>query len=94
MKGLLQGPSKEDGVAYAQGNPKYPQGFQQSILKGQVREQGRGMCDQFLQDSLIGDLEVTGRSTLSTPRCRKIWGPHTLSYQVVNFFPLAVILSI
>ena len=34
--------------------PELPDGFQESIFKGQVREGGRRVCDLLVHDSLIG----------------------------------------
>ena len=34
--------------------PELPDGVQESMFKGQVREGGHKVCDQLLQNSLIG----------------------------------------
>lgn len=34
--------------------PELPDGVQESIFKGQVREGGHRVCDQLIQNSLIG----------------------------------------
>ena len=39
-------------------NPNSPEGFQQNILKGKVKERHPSMCDQLVHNSLI-DGEVT-----------------------------------
>ena len=41
-------------MAHSLKSPELPKGFQQSIFKGQVREEGRRVCDQLVQGSLIG----------------------------------------
>ena len=90
---LIAGPSKENGWLVPP-NPKLPQGFQQSIFKGQVRE---GEVTGYVMSSctilwLVG-VEVTGWLTLSILRCQKVWGLHAHDYQVVNFFHLVVVLA-
>ena len=35
-------------------NPELPEGFQQSIFKGKVREEGCRVCSQLVHSSLIG----------------------------------------
>ena len=52
-KGLSQGHARRQ-VARVPQTPKLPEGFQQSVFKGQVREGGRRVRDQLLYGSLVG----------------------------------------
>ena len=35
-------------------DPELPEGFQQIMFKGQVRDEGRRVCDHLMHMSLIG----------------------------------------
>ena len=43
-----------EGLAHAPQNLEIPKGFQQSIFKSQVREEGLRVWDQLVHNSLIG----------------------------------------
>ena len=43
-----------DEVAHALKSPELPEGFPQSIFKGQVSGKGHGVCDQLAHSCLIG----------------------------------------
>ena len=43
-----------EGVAHAPQNPEIPEGFQQRIFEGQVKERGHRVCDQLVHSSLMG----------------------------------------
>ena len=48
---FMAGPCKDNGWLMP---PETPEEFQQSMLKGQVREVGHRVCDQLMHNSLIG----------------------------------------
>ena len=52
-KGLLQGHARRC-VAHALKSPEFPEGFQQSIVKGKVREGACRVCDQLVHNPLTG----------------------------------------
>ena len=52
-KGLLQGAARRMGGSCPK-NSKLPRRFQESIFKGQVKEGLSRICDQLMQNSLIG----------------------------------------
>ena len=56
-KSLLQGHARTSSLCSK--TPKLLEVFQQSILKGQVREGHPRLCDQLMQNSLV-DFEVIG----------------------------------
>ena len=47
-------------VAHAPPNPEFPERFQQSVFKTQVRARGYMVWDKLMHNSLV-DSEVTGR---------------------------------
>ena len=49
---MEEGARQESGAASAQ-NPELPNGFQQSIFKGKVREGDCRVCDQLVYNSLV-----------------------------------------
>ena len=51
-RGLLQGHARMG--THAPHKPRLPEGFQQSIFKGNVREEGSRVCDQLTHSSLTG----------------------------------------
>ena len=57
-KSLLQGHARRTSSLCSE-TPKLLEVFQQSIFKGQVREEHPRLCDQLMQNSLV-DFEVIG----------------------------------
>lgn len=85
-----------DPKVEAQKNPELPAVFQESIFKGQA---GRGwgmsqVCDQLVNDSLMGWCGDNRTVNTINPRAPEGWGPGALDHQVVNAFPLAVVFSV
>ena len=63
-------------------------------MTGTVKEGYHRICVWLINNSLV-HCEVTGWSeglTLSILSCQGDWGPHTPSYQLVNFFHLVRVL--
>ena len=50
---FIAGPCKEPAGSCSK-KSELPEGFRQRIFESQVREGGRRVCDQFLDNSLIG----------------------------------------
>ena len=65
---------------------KLPEGFEQSISKGQVRVAGLRVCDQFVHSSLIS-------WWWSILRLQKVWGLCAHGHQIINFFHLMRVLT-
>ena len=83
---FIAGPCKENGWFMLK-KTKLPEGFQQSIFKGKVREGYPRVCDCLVHNSLIGWWWLI-------PMCQEVWGLHDHDHQVVNFFHLLEVFSI
>ena len=67
--------------------PKFPNGFQESIFKGFMREESHRVCDWLMRNSLV-DGEVTGWCHITNPQTPVGLGLCAHGHQVVNFFYL------